>query len=222
MKRDICAVLFDMDGLLLDTESVVLECFREACTAQGLVDKEHVFYQCIGLRRADSRLVLDRELGNLIDLDRFDADWEHRIDARLSKQVPVKSGVEQVLQHLYKAGVPAVVATSTPTDIATANLKLAGLFDYMTAVLGGEQVEQGKPNPEIYLKAAGLAGCDAHECAAFEDSDPGTLAAVRSGALTVQVPDLRPPSVETLALGHLVVADLLTGARGIGLISDTH
>jgi len=222
MKRDICAVLFDMDGLLLDTESVVLECFREACTAQGLVDKEHVFYQCIGLRRADSRLVLDRELGNLIDLDRFDADWEHRIDARLSKQVPVKSGVEQVLQHLYKAGVPAVVATSTTTDIATANLKLAGLFDYMTAVLGGEQVEQGKPNPEIYLKAAGLAGCDARQCAAFEDSDPGTLAAVRSGALTVQVPDLRPPSVETLALGHLVVADLLTGARRIGLISDTH
>ena len=67
MKRDIYAVLFDMDGLLLDTESVVLECFREACTAQGLLDKEHVFYQCIGLRRADSRLVLDRELGNLVD-----------------------------------------------------------------------------------------------------------------------------------------------------------
>jgi HAD superfamily hydrolase (TIGR01509 family) len=222
MKRDIYAVLFDMDGLLLDTESVVLECFREACTAQGLLDKEHVFYQCIGLRRADSRLVLDRELGNLIDLGRFDADWEHRIDARLSKQVPVKSGVEQVLQHLYKAGVPAVVATSTPTDIAIANLKLAGLFDYMTAVLGGEQVVQGKPNPEIYLKAAGLAGFDARECAAFEDSDPGTLAAVRSGALTIQVPDLRPPSVETLALGHLVVPDLLTGARRIGLISDTH
>ena len=94
-----------------------------------------------------------------------------------------------------------MVATSTPTDIAIANLKLAGLFDYMTAVLGGEQVVQGKPNPEIYLKAAGL---------------------VRSGALTIQVPDLRPPSVETLALGHLVVPDLLTGARRIGLISDTH
>ena len=221
MKRDICAVLFDMDGLLLDTESVVLECFREACTAHGLVDKEYVFYQCIGLRRADSRLVLDRELGNLIDLGRFDADWQYRIDARLSKQVPVKSGVEQVLQHLYKAGVPAVVATSTLTDIATANLKLAGLLDYMTAVLGGEQVGQGKPNPEIYLKAADLAGCDVRVCVAFEDSDPGTLAAVRSGALTVQVPDLRQPSAETLALGHLVVADLLTGAHRIGLISDT-
>ena len=221
MKRDICAVLFDMDGLLLDTESVVLQCFREACTAQGLADKEHVFYQCIGLRRADSRLVLDRELGNLVDIGRFDTDWQLRIDARLSEQVPVKPGVEEVLLHLYKSGVPAVVATSTPTDIATANLKLAGLFDYMTAVLGGEQVVKGKPNPEIFFKAADLAGYDPRECAAFEDSDPGTLAAVRSGALTVQVPDLRQPSAETLALGHLVAADLLTGARLIGLISDT-
>ena len=220
MKRDIGAVLFDMDGLLLDTESVVLQCFREACTAQGLADKEHVFYQCIGLRCADSRLVLDRKLG-IFCLVRFDANWQHRIDARQSKQVPLKSGVDQVLQYLSKAAVPAVVATSTPTDIATANLKLAGLFDYMTAVLGGEQVVKGKPNPEIFFKAADLAGCDVRVCVAFEDSDPGTLAAVRSGALTVQVPDLRQPSAETLALGHLVVADLLTGARRIGLISDT-
>ena len=219
MKSDICAVLFDMDGLLLDTERVVLDCFCEACAVQGLVEKEYVFYQCIGLRRADSRVVLEREFGDLLNLEQFDADWEHRIVARLSKQVPVKSGAKQLLQHLDESGVPAVVATSTPTDIAVANLKLAGLFDYMTAVLGGEQVENGKPDPEIYLKAAGLAGHDIRECAAFEDSDPGTLAAVRSCALTVQVPDLRPPSVETLALGHLVAADLLTGARRIGLIA---
>ena len=220
MQIDIGAVLFDMDGLLLDTEQVVLECFREACTVHGLLKKEAVFYQCIGLRRADSRLVLDRELGHLVDLERFDIEWENRIEARLSKQVPVKSGAEQLLQHLDELGVPAVVATSTPTDIAIANLKLAGLFEYMTAVLGGEQVQNGKPNPEIYQKAAGLTGHDAGDCAAFEDSDHGTLAAVRSGALTVQVPDLNPPSAETLELGHLVVADLLTGARLIGLIAE--
>ena len=92
--------------------------------------------------------------------------------ARLSKQVPLKSGVDQVLQYLSKAAVPAVVATSTTTDIAIANLKLPSLFDYMTAVLGGEQVEQGKPSPEIYLKAADFAGCDARECAAFKTAFP--------------------------------------------------
>ena len=86
--------------------------------------------------------------------------------------MPLKSGVDQVLQFLSKAAVPAVVATSSPTDIAKANLKLLSLFDYMTAVLGGEQVEQGKPSPEIYLKAAGFAGCDARECAAFKTAFP--------------------------------------------------
>jgi len=85
--------------------------------------------------------------------------------------------------------------------------------------LGGEQVENGKPDPEIYLKAAALAGYEPGDCAAFEDSDPGTLAAVRSGALTVQVPDLRPPSAQTLALGHVVADDLYAGALRIGLIA---
>ena len=89
---------------------------------------------------------------------------------------------------------------------------------YKRQVLGGEQVEHGKPDPEIYCKAAALVGHDPHKCAAFEDSDAGTLAAVRSGALTVQVPDLRPPSPQTVALGHVVAKDLYAGALRIGLI----
>ena len=68
MQRKISAVLFDMDGLLLDTEQVVLDCFRQTCAGLGLSDMDHVFYQCIGLRRADSRLVLERGLGHLVDL----------------------------------------------------------------------------------------------------------------------------------------------------------
>ena len=88
----------------------------------------------------------------------------------------------------------------------------------MSTVVGGEQVERGKPDPEIYCKAAALANHDSHNCAAFEDSDAGTLAAVRSGALTVQV-DLRAPLPQTVALGHLVAKDLYAGALRIGLIA---
>ena len=220
MTRNIAAVLFDMDGLLLDTERVVQECFRQACTVFGLGNKDDVFYQCIGLRRADSRLVLERELGLLVDLTKFDEAWEGEILRRLKREVPVKRGAKALLQHLWTCDIPAVVATSTPTEIAVANLKIAGLIEYMTAVLGGEQVQNGKPDPEIYHKAAALVGMDAVNCAAFEDSDPGTHAAVRSGALTVQVPDRKPPSAKTLALGHLVVEDLLSGAAQIGLITE--
>ena len=183
MQRKISAVLFDMDGLLLDTEQVVLDCFRQTCAGLGLSDMDHVFYQCIGLRRADSRLVLERGLGHLVDLAEFDTSWETRIESRLADNVPVKPGAEKLLQQLQDRGIPRVVATSTTSDVAIENLKTAGLYPLITTVLGVEQVENGKPDPEIYLKAAALAGHEPGDCAAFEDSDPGTLAAVRSGAL---------------------------------------
>ena len=219
MQRKISAVLFDMDGLLLDTEQVVLDCFRQTCAGLGLSDMDHVLYQCIGLRRADSRLVLERGLGHLVDLAEFDTSWERRIGSRLADNVPVKPGAEKLLQQLQARDIPRVVATSTTSVVAIENLKTAGLYPLITTVLGGEQVENGKPDPEIYLKAAALAGYEPGDCAAFEDSDPGTLSAVRSGALTVQVPDLRAPSAQTLALGHVVADDLYAGALRIGLIS---
>ena len=130
----------------------------------------------------------------------------------------MKSGAQELLSLLQSAGITRVVATSTRTQRALHHLQKAGIYDLVTHVVGGDQVSLGKPEPEIYLKAAATAGFDAQDCAAFEVSDPGTLAAVRSGATTVQVPDLKPPSQKTLALGHVVAHDLLTGAEKIGLI----
>ena len=218
MQRKISAVLFDMDGLLIDSERIVLDCFRQTCAGFGLSGMDQVFYQCLGLRRADSRRVLERELGHLLDLSQFQIAWETRIVSRLAHYVPVKPGAVMLLQQLKTLGIPTVVATSTTTEVAVENLKTAGLYALVSTVLGGEQVEHGKPDPEIYCKAAALVGHDPHNCAAFEDSDAGTLAAVRSGALTVQVPDLRPPSLQTVALGHVVAKDLYAGALHIGLI----
>ena len=100
MQRKISAVLFDMDGLLLDTERIVLDCFRQTCAGFGLSGMDHVFYQCLGLRRADSRLVLERELGHLLDLAQFNAAWETRIVCRLAHDVPVKPGAVMLLQQL--------------------------------------------------------------------------------------------------------------------------
>ena len=79
-------------------------------------------------------------------------------------------------------------------------------------------VINGKPDPEIYHKAAAELGRNAADCIVFEDSDPGVLAGVRSGAKVVQVPDIKVPSTETIALGHIIAPDLLSGARLVGLI----
>ena len=212
------AVLFDMDGLLIDSERQFFKSFLQTCAEFDLSNMEQVFYDCIGLRSADSAVVLQKALGHLVGLAAFNAAWDDRAEQQRSKNIPLKSGAQELLSLLQDAGIPRVVATSTSTSKAMHHLQKAGIYDLVTHVVGGDQVSLGKPEPEIYLKAAATAGFDAQDCAAFEDSDPGTLAAVRSGATTVQVPDLKPPSQKTLALGHVVAHDLLTGAEKIGLI----
>ncbi|XXK31703.1 HAD family hydrolase [Rhodobacteraceae bacterium nBUS_24] len=212
------AVLFDMDGLLLDSERQYLESFSQTCAQFDLSNMEQVFYDCIGLRSADSSIVLQKALGHLVDLAAFNAAWVEHAEQRRANNIPLKSGAQELLSLLQDAGIPRMVATSTRTQHALQHLQKAGIYDLITHVVGGDQVTLGKPEPEIYLKAAATAGFDANDCAAFEDSDPGTLAAVRSGATTVQVPDLKPPSQQTLALGHVVARDLLAGAQKIGLI----
>ena len=212
------AVLFDMDGLLIDSERQFFKSFLQTCAEFDLSNMQQVFYDCIGLRSADSAVVLQKALGHLVDLAAFNAAWDDRAEQQRSKSIPLKSGAQELLSLLQSAGIPRVVATSTRTQHALHHLQKAGIYDLVTHVVGGDQVSLGKPEPEIYLKAAATAGFDAQDCAAFEDSDPGTLAAVRSGAATVQVPDLKPPSQKTLALGHVVAHDLLTGAEKIGLL----
>ena len=212
------AVLFDMDGLLIDSERQFFKSFLETCTEFELPNMQQVFYDCIGLRSVDSSIVLQKALGPLVDLNAFNAAWGDRAEQQRAKGIPLKSGAHELLSLLKDAGRPCVVATSTRTAHAQQHLQKAGIYDLITHVVGGDQVAKGKPEPEIYLKAAATAGFNAENCAAFEDSDPGTLAAVRSGATTVQVPDLKPPSQKTLALGHVVAHDLLTGAQKIGLV----
>lgn len=212
------AVLFDMDGLLIDSERQFFKSFLETCTEFKLPNMQQVFYDCIGLRSVDSSIVLQNALGPLVDLTAFNAAWGDRAEQQRAKGIPLKSGAHELLSLLKDAGRPCVVATSTRTAHAQQHLQKAGIYDLITHVVGGDQVAKGKPEPEIYLKAAATAGFNAENCAAFEDSDPGTLAAVRSGATTVQVPDLKPPSQKTLALGHVVAHDLLTGAQKIGLV----
>jgi HAD superfamily hydrolase (TIGR01509 family) len=216
------AALFDMDGLLLDTERQYLEAFREASAEFGLSDPEHVdtiFSGLIGLRLADSIEKLSTALGPKIDIARFNEIWDQHIAVKRQGDMPVKSGVVPLLKQLQKQGTPAVVATSTGTEKARHHLELAGLGGFFQNVIGGDQITNGKPAPDIYLKAAKSIDANVVKCAAFEDSNTGIQAAFHSGARAVQVPDIADPTPEIRALGHHIAPDILSGARHIMLIS---
>lgn len=215
------AILFDMDGLLLDTEKVCLDSFIETRRFFSLSDSPDVFLRCVGLRGAESDQIVRDSLCKQVEFQAFEEVWEEKITAALAADIPLKAGAVQLVQILESKGYLMGVATSTQTDRARSHLERAGLLSYFGGVIGGDLVQEGKPNPEVYHKIAEHLGVRAADCIAFEDSETGTRAAVASGARTVQIPDLTPPSVDMLELGHVIASSLLEGAVKVELIKPS-
>lgn len=212
-------VVFDMDGLLLDTEKVCVDSFVETRRIFSLSDSPDTFLNCMGLRGEESDQILRESLNDDVDLQAFVETWDKKISTRLRYDVPLKQGAIQLVQILATKGYSMGVATSTKTAQARSHLKRSGLLPYLKVIVGGDLVENGKPDPEVYHTAAKHLGVTASDCIAFEDSETGTRAAVASGAKAVQIPDLIQPSTDFAKHGQVIAPSLLEGAVKIGLIA---
>lgn len=215
------AILFDMDGLLLDTEKVCLDSFVETRRHFSLTDGTDVFLRCVGVRRPECDQIIRESLFDQVEFQAFNEVWREKISAALRRDIPLKAGALQLVQILASKGYLMGVATSTQTELARSHLERAGLLSYFGGVIGGDLVQEGKPNPEVYHKIAEHLGVSAADCIAFEDSETGTRAAVASGARTIQIPDLIPPSADMLELGHVIASSLLEGASKVEIIKTS-
>jgi len=204
------ALLFDMDGLLLDSERVALESFLETITPLGvsLDDGTQFFLTLVGTSTKITRERVDEFLPSHHDRDAFDQEWSAAFKARLAREVPLKPHVGEVLAKLSADGMRMAVVTSTYGNNARHHLERAGIRHHFEHVTGGDEVSANKPNPEPYLETAEKLGLDPQKCAAFEDSDRGLTAAVRAGCIAVQIPDLRPLNQPFPDLGQLHAPNL--------------
>ncbi len=203
------AAIFDMDGLLLDTERIALLTFLEACEHFGIGAQTEVFNRCIGTSEALGLAILEAGLEGKVDHREFRRDWESRYVASTThRPIPLKDGAADLLEHLASLSMPLAVATSTNTPRATQKLRDAGILDRFDAIVGGDQVPRSKPNPDIYLKAAATLGADPGKCLALEDSENGVRAALSSGMTVIQVPDLVDPAPHVREFGHIILRSL--------------
>jgi HAD superfamily hydrolase (TIGR01509 family) len=201
------AAIFDMDGLLLDTERVCMRVFQEACEVQQLPFYKEVYLSIIGRNAAGIEAIFRKAYGN--DLDRLHQEWRTRYNAVVKHQaIPVKEGVVELLEWLKEQSLPIAVATSTAKDVAKIKLELAGLSKYIDNLTTGCEVSNGKPDPEIYLLAANRLNVEPTKCLAFEDSNNGVRAAVAANMSTYQIPDLVEPCDEVRQFGHSIVPSL--------------
>lgn len=207
------AVLFDMDGLMLDSEQAMLETWREAAIAENLAAEDAVWLAMVGMHDRASLTHLSGHFGSDAAIRLRDASYR-LYDARVAAGLPRKRGLLELLDLLEAHGVPKAVATSTLRPRALAKLTATGLIGRFAAIVTGSDVEHPKPAPDIYLLAARELGVDARRCVVLEDSEPGVRAALAAGATPIQVPDLVAPGEELRAFGHRIVASL-EQARGL-------
>lgn len=203
------AAIFDMDGLLLDTERICMNCFMEAGRLIGYAVDPNVYLACIGTNHARSKSILIEGHGRDFPYEEISALWSERyLEKILENPIPIKAGALELLRDIVESGTPIALATSTAYEHAQIKLRNSKLYDYFDFIIGGDQVANGKPDPEIYLKAAAELNVAPSNCVAFEDSENGVRAALAAGIYVVQVPDLVVPSKELESMGHTILSSL--------------
>lgn len=203
------AVVFDMDGLLLDSERLARDTFIAACREHDFEPDLNVYRKVIGSTYGATQEILEKDFGPDFPFAAVYARWGERYDAHVH-HLPVehKSGAMDLLSALQDAGMPLALATSTHRQNALIKLKLAGLDQFFAALVCGGEAPRGKPHPDPYLRACALLDMPPERCWALEDSMNGTRAALAAGLAVFQIPDLIEPEGDERLLGQEILPSL--------------
>ncbi len=205
------AVLFDLDGTLIDSETVAIRTGLAAFADLGHPVSPDFLHAMIGRDSPTTSRHIAATMPH-IDVDRLNAIWAHGFQSAMAHNVPLKPQVHEILTRI---SLPRAIVTSSRRSEAQSKLARAELIGFFAHVVVLEDVAAPKPAPDPYLLAAKLLGVDPARCLVFEDSETGAESAHRAGCIVVQVPDILPSSGRW---AHHVAVDLLSGAAAAGLL----
>ena len=201
------AAIFDMDGLLIDSERIIMQACIAAAGEIGIRYTQAEYTQLIGRAGPDSTRRMIEQLNGVENFNRV----MQGLDARLTERdhsFPLKHGALELLQYYQANNIICSVASSSPTHHIHHRLSQVGVLDFFSHVTSGQEVTHGKPSPDIYLLAVKKLDLNFEECIAFEDSETGARAAIAAGLKVVVVPDLQQPSEFVIQNSHQVVISL--------------
>jgi HAD superfamily hydrolase (TIGR01509 family) len=205
----VSAVVFDMDGLMVDTEPLYQSAWQQAASEAGYELDDELYSRFVGRPTHACEAILQDEFGSSFPLDRFRERWPDLWQQQVQRVgIQLKPGLIELLDFVDSQQLPAAVATSSEKKYADITLLNAGVLDRFKVVITGDRVDRGKPAPDIYLEAARQLRMTPSECVAFEDSEAGIQAVQRAGMIGLLVPHW-PASADAARAAFAVVGTLI-------------
>lgn len=203
------AVVFDMDGVIFDSEKIYLKCLTAVGKKYKIPDFEDLCYQTIGTTDLYMKEVFLNHYGEEFPFDKYMDEMFVLFEKEAEGGLPLKEGVKEILAFLKQNNIKIALATSTIEEKALPEIRLAGIEEYFDAFICGNMIENGKPAPDIYLKACEVLQVNPENAYAIEDSFNGIRSASRAGMHAIMVPDLLKPDEEIRNLSECVLPSLL-------------
>lgn len=203
------AVVFDMDGVIFDSEKLVVECWVEIAEKYGVKDVEKACKECLGLNRAASKEKFLERYGLDFPYDSYKQEMSDLYHKRAREgALCMKLGVVEFLSYLQEKEIKIALASSTREQVVKWELTDAGIVDSFEVIVCGDMVRKSKPEPDIFLKACELLDVLPANALAIEDSYNGIRAAYAGGLRPIMVPDLAEPTVEMEELAEVILPSL--------------
>ena len=204
------AVVFDMDGVIFDTERLVIEFWKEVAKKHNIPNVEHTCIQCLGTNRVRTREIFLENYGADFPFDPYRAEVTELFNTHYKGvPLPTKPGVRELLSYLQEQDIKVGLASSTAQHLVRDEIGTAGLLPYFQTLVCGDMVEHSKPAPDIFLKACEILNADPTKSIAIEDSFTGIRSAHCAGMTPIMVPDQVQPTDEIRALAFHVMPSLL-------------
>ena len=211
MNRNILykAVVFDMDGVIFDSERAVMQCWKEVASRHNIPDIEKAILACTGTTMVRTREIMLNLYGADFPYDEYARESSAIFHSRYDGgRLPMKQGVKELLTFLKEHDKKIARASSTRQQVVTDELRDAGIIEYFDRIICGDMVSRSKPAPDIFLKACEELNISPSDSYAIEDSYNGIRAAHAGGLHPIMVPDLLPADEEMQSLAEIVLPSL--------------
>ena len=203
------AVVFDMDGVIFDSERAVMQCWKEVASRHNIPDIEKAILACTGTTMERTREIMLNLYGADFPYDEYARESSVIFHSRYDGgRLPMKQGVKELLTFLKEHDKKIALASSTRQQVVTDELRDAGIIEYFDRIICGDMVSRSKPAPDIFLKACEELNVSPSDSYAIEDSYNGIRAAHAGGLHPIMVPDLLPADEEMQSLAEIILPNL--------------